>query len=176
MKVLSKPINADGEKILQTLSDKKLKTFSQLKEKCKLSAPTLSRNLKTLQKQKMVSKDIDTRCYEIQKDGIEHLKKASAADTIVQGNVVENPKSAPPTQSIIGIDIPGIKTRQQQILMAGTIRTAEACFNQFYADSQLMNGKIPAGRVTYTVSIDSREMSQWLNTAEGREFLKKRGL
>lgn len=173
MALQSKELTQSSEKILEALKDNKPKTFTQLKKDTNLSRPTISNSLKSLQKQKMVQRNPDTRKYQIQTQGLEHLKKATAEKTIRQGTVIDYSNPSLPTQSIIAIDIPDITPAQQKILMQGTKNTAEACFNQFLADSQQMRGSITKGRIAYTMTIDINQTYEWLNTKEGKQYIQK---
>ena len=70
MNLLNKPKVDFTKKILESLKDKKPKSFTELMQALNINGRTLSKYLKQLQIQKMILRDIETRKYEIQSAGL----------------------------------------------------------------------------------------------------------
>ena len=79
-----------------------------------------------------------------------------------------------PINSIAAIDVPNLTSAQQKVLMNGTPVIARACYDQFFADFNKMNGKIPSdGRIVYTAAINLDEFNSWLKSESGKQYSKK---
>lgn len=179
MTLLNKPVGATEKTILNVLSDKKLRTFSELKKETGLSGPTVSENLKLLQKRNMVKKDIDSRKYGICTEGIQWLKREGLTDTIKSGIFSEDKEAPPPASSIVAIDVPNLTEVQKRTLLDGTVNIAKVCFNQFLIDiiKESASHEYPtSGRIVYTAAIDLREVEKWRNSDEGKKYFKEKSL
>jgi DNA-binding Lrp family transcriptional regulator len=169
-------LNEDiAKRILESLSaGKNLKSFTQLKQASGLSPPTLSKYLKRLQEEKLISRDIETRKYKIEIKGYDWLRKSSAVNTIKDGAIIEKTSTSFPVNSIVAIDIQNITKAQQRMFMRGTPTAAEACFKQFLSDCQKIDGKLPEnGRIVYTTVINFKEVNDWSTSKLGKDYLKK---
>ena len=175
MNKLTKSIIGEGaKKVLEALENGKLQKFTELRGTSGLSAPSLSDNLKLLQKLKMIKRDIDSRKYAIKPEGVQWLKTESTVDTLKYGLSVEEELASPPVDSIVAIDIPNTYEAQKQVFMKGTPEIAKACFNQFLADILSMKGRkneLSSGRLVYTATIDLSRARHWLDSPEGREYV-----
>ena len=186
MTLLSQPLREGETKILDALKDGKPKKFTELKRTTRLSRPSLSENLKRLQnrKQNMVKRDIDSRKYVIGPEGLCWLRRDDLADTIKSGSLSEERLTSPPINSIVAVDVPEMPESQQQAYAAGTPDIAKACFKQFLVDTLKAKGPgtqagdprglLPTtGRIVYTAFVDLGQVMPWLDSAEGKEYLKK---
>ena len=142
-----------------------------------LSKPSLSDNLKLLQKRKnTIKRDIDSRKYSICPEGLRLLRRNMLADTIESGSLVEKSLMSPPVDSILAIDSPDMTEAQQRLFMKGTPDIAKACFDQFILDSERSKGSKnypTAGRIVYTASIDLSKASSWLVSEDGKKYVEK---
>ena len=175
MNLQTKPVGKGEKKILKALKDGKFQKFTELTEAADLSAVSLTDNLKSLQKRKFVKKDIDSRKYGLDSEGFRWLKTENLVDTIKEGTLSEQESSSPPVDSIVAIDIPNMPEAQRRVFMAGTPDIAKACFNQFLADTVKAKGSEDypvAGRIVYTAAIDWRLVRPWLDSKEGKKYLK----
>jgi DNA-binding Lrp family transcriptional regulator len=175
MTLFSKKTEDKIKKVLEILSNGKLQSFTQLKEASGLSPPTITKYLKKLQIEKLISNDIETRKYKIEKKGLDWLSKSNAANTTIKdGAIIEKTATSVPVNSIVAIDIQNISEAQQRVFMDGTPIAAAACFNQFYLDRQKMGGKLPAnGRIVYTTVINLNEVNDWFDSKQGKDYIKK---
>jgi hypothetical protein len=175
MTSLTKPLREGETKILHALKDGKLMKNSELKATTGLSGPSLSDNLKMLQKRKMVKRDIDSRKYVICSEGLHWLRRDGFVDTIKSGSLNEERLTSPPVDSIVAIDIPNMPEALRRVLMAGTPDIAKACFNQCISDTRKAKGSEcypAAGRIVYTAAIDWSQVQPWLTSEEGKKYLK----
>jgi hypothetical protein len=166
-KNLRSKVYTKGETIiLEALKDKKPRAFSELLEKTGLSKPSLSVNLKLLQKNRSIIRDVDSREYSISSEGKNQLEKNNTAETIKNGLL--KTWDSPPIDSIVALDIPKIPKSQQKTIMDGTPKIADIIFRQFLLD---MKGQLPdSGRLTWTLSIDAKRAKDWLDSAEGKNY------
>jgi hypothetical protein len=152
------------------------KKNNELKALTHLSAPSLSDNLKRLQKgKKMVTRDVDSRKYIIDNEGLRWLRRNDLADTIKSGLLSEEELMSPPVNSIVAIDVPSMPEAQQRVFMKGTADIAKACFDQFLSDTRKEegSGNYPSsGRIVYTAAIDLKQARTWLDSEEGKKYLK----
>jgi hypothetical protein len=59
--------------------------------------------------------------------------------------------------------------------MKGSPVAAETCFNQFYSSTQKMRSKIPTnGHVVHTVAKNLDELINWLDSEQGKDYIKKK--
>jgi hypothetical protein len=173
----SKALGKGETQILKVLKDKIPRKFGDLKEKTKLSSPSLSENLKQLYIDKKIKYNYGTKEYEIENKGKDQLEiNDAAAETLKNGNIQN--MGPLPISSIVAIDIPGYTKDQEGSIMKGTLKMADVVFKQFYSD---MKEKFPdSGRLTWTLSMDAKEAKDWLDTAEGinyrMTYLKEKGV
>src|SRR4030067_2086014 len=176
MTLPSKPVGEREKEVLEALKDGKFQKFSDLKKTAGVSGPTLSISLKNLQKTKLVKKDIDSRKYVLDTEGLRWLKTESVANTIRSGSLSEQELVSPPVDSIVALDAPNMPEAQRRVFMRGTPDIAKACFNQFLVDTRKGEGfgNYPAsGRVVYTAAIDLEQARTWLNTEQGKKYLSR---
>lgn len=169
------------EKVLHALQDQKEYTFTELKGNTNLSYDSLSKALKSLQRTRMIKRSINSRKYSAATEGIRYLKKKDLANGIIgSGSISEETSISPPVSAIVAVD----DKEAQQIYGPGTPDIAKACFKQFLIDTLKARLEIhqagdprsllPAtGRVIYTAAIDWGQVRPWLDSAEGKEYLKK---
>lgn len=164
----SKALGKGETQILETLKDKIPRKFGELKEKAKLSSPSLSDNLKQLYINKLIHYDYGTKEYSILGEGKDQLEINNAAAETIKNGDVQN-MGPLPINSIVALDIPGLPKDQQRTITDGTLKMADIVFRQFYLD---MKGKFPdSGRLTWTLSMDAKEAKDWLDTAEGINYV-----
>jgi DNA-binding HxlR family transcriptional regulator len=175
-----KPPRESEERVLRALEDQERKSpiekeqgFTQLKEKTGLSLRALSEALKRLQIAKMIERSPLSRKYSITKDGSNYLKVNETVEniTLAPASLVKTCAS-PPVDAIVGINIPSFSKKQEKTLMAGTVDTAKAVFNQFLSDMKKANGFADdsEGVAVYTIRIDKKKVKDWLDTDKGKNY------
>lgn len=172
MNRVTKNLKKSEERILKVLQDRKEHRFTDLKKETGLSLDSLNDSLKSLQlpqKTRKVERSVESRKYSITKEGSDYLTRDELSNTIRNHSV--KVETSLPVNSIIALDIPGISAAQQRTFMAGTPLIAKACFDQFYVDMQKTKGAPTSGRFVYTVSIDASKVKDWLETAEGKNYV-----
>ena len=132
----------------------------------------------------MITRDIDSREYVIDTGGLRWLTKKNLANSIIKSEVISEDSSiSPPVDSIVAVDVPEM-LQSQQVYAPGTPDISKACFKQFLKDT--LKAKTDSyqpgdprtllpdsGRVVYTASIDIGQVRSWLESADGKEYLKK---
>lgn len=146
--------------------------YIDLKNKIGLNDDSLSKALKSLQRNDMAHRDFETRRYSITPGGLKTLKVKGTVDIIMEAKTVKV-ETVVPVDSIVAVDAPNLSKAQQQRINEGTLSIATAAFNQLLRDLQDTKGSLVPrnGRIVYTASIDLEKAKHFLESDKGKEYV-----